>query len=75
MFDKAQQRRSKGNRGAIRHLRHKGKVATAKITKKGAEKFLSALNCRHVQKKPMNEAGWAISRRIQFWDNPAKLVF
>lgn len=25
-FDTPQQRRSKGNRGAIRHLRHKGKI-------------------------------------------------
>ena len=67
MFDTIQQRRSKGNRGAIRHLRHKGKSRHSKNYEERRGKIPVSNELSARPKEAAKQVG-RISRRIQFLD-------
>ena len=75
IFDTAQQRRSKGNRGAIRYLHHRGKSRHSKNYEENRGKIPinNELSARPLAANERTRLGDFEANTV--WGNRAKLVF
>lgn len=74
LFDTSEQRNSKGNRGAIRKLRHRGKTRRRTGTIETRGRLLSVTAFSNVQKKRIIVRGWGIGKPIPWLGKQAPPV-